>query len=176
EYGLTVVRSDAARRSVVLAGTAGAFSQAFQVDLHCYEHGHGKYRGRTGTVQIPVELKSIVSAVMGLDNRPQATPHFRARKSVPPAHARKTQPPGTFTPPQVAQLYSFPTAASGSGQCIAIIELGGGYKSRDLKHYFSSTLKIPQPKVTAISVDGGRNNPTGDGNGPDGEVMLDIEV
>ena len=30
--------------------------------------------------------------------------------------------------------------------------------------------------MTAVSVDGGTNTPTGDANGPDGEVMLDIEV
>jgi kumamolisin len=32
------------------------------------------------------------------------------------------------------------------------------------------------PSVTVVSVDHGRNQPTGDPNGPDGEVMLDIEV
>jgi kumamolisin len=35
---------------------------------------------------------------------------------------------------------------------------------------------IPSPKVTAVSVDGGKNAPTGDPSGPDGEVELDIEV
>jgi kumamolisin len=176
EYGLTVVRSDAARRSVVLSGTAAAFTRAFQVDLHCYEHANGTYRGRTGAVNIPVELNGIVSAVMGLDNRPQATPHFRTRKNASTAHVRKTQPAGTFTPPEVASLYNFPTTASGKGQCIAVIELGGGYRSQDLKHYFKTVLQMTPPKVSAISVDGGTNKPTGDSNGPDGEVMLDIEV
>jgi kumamolisin len=32
------------------------------------------------------------------------------------------------------------------------------------------------PKVTSVPVSGGRNLPTGNPNGPDGEVMLDIEV
>jgi kumamolisin len=41
----------------------------------------------------------------------------------------------------------------------------------------ASALGIsPGPKVTAISVDHGKNHSTGDPNGPDGEVMLDIEV
>jgi kumamolisin len=44
-----------------------------------------------------------------------------------------------------------------------------------LKKYFAE-LGVPQPKVTAVSVDHGKNHPTGDPNGPDGEVMLDIEV
>jgi kumamolisin len=71
-------------------------------------------------------------------------------------------------------LYNFP-AGSGNGECIGIIELGGGYRPADLKKYFSE-LNVPLPKVSAVSVDHGTNQPTGDPNGPDGEVMLDIEV
>ena len=37
-----------------------------------------------------------------------------------------------------AKLYDFPAGLDGSGQCIAIIELGGGYRSADLKAYFKS--------------------------------------
>jgi len=92
------------------------------------------------------------------------------------ARALQQQPAGTFTPVQVAKLYDFPAAADGSGQCIAIIELGGGFRARDVKSYFKSALKITPPKVVAISVDQGHNKPTGDPSGPDGEVMLDIEV
>jgi kumamolisin len=80
----------------------------------------------------------------------------------------------TFTPTQLAALYGFP-AGSGQGECIAIIELGGGYRPTDLQRYFSG-LQVAQPRVLAVSVDHGKNHPTGSGNGPDGEVMLDIEV
>src|SRR5260370_37247341 len=59
---------------------------------------------------------------------------------------------------------------------MGIIELGGGFKSRDVQRYFKSTLNMKSPKVVAISVDGGHNKPTGDPSGPDGEVLLDIEV
>jgi kumamolisin len=59
-----------------------------------------------------------------------------------------------------------------SGQCIALIELGGGYQTRDLNAYFDK-LSVPHPTVRAVSVDGGHNSPGGDA---DGEVMLDIEV
>jgi len=114
--------------------------------------------------------------VLGLDNRPQARAHFRTHHPAITAHARTQQPAGTFTPVQVAQVYDFPANADGTGQCIAIIELGGGFRARDVQHYFKSTLNIKPPKVVAISVDGGHNKPTGDPSGPDGEVMLDIEV
>ena len=53
--------------------------------------------------------------------------------------------------------------------------LGGGYRPADLSTYFSG-LDVPPPAVTAVSVDHATNSPTGDGDGPDGEVMLDIEV
>jgi kumamolisin len=41
---------------------------------------------------------------------------------------------------------------------------------------FFKSLGIGTPKVTSVSVDQGTNSPTGDPNGPDGEVELDIEV
>jgi len=175
ESGLTVVRADAARRSVVLAGTVADFSRAFQVELRKFEHSSGSYRGRTGPVYIPQELSGVVTAVLGLDNRPAASPHFRTKKPAGATHMRAALPPGAFPPPAVASLYDYPSNSTGQGQCIAIIELGGGYRARDITHYFKS-LGIAAPKVSAISVDGGQNSPTGDGNGPDGEVMLDIEV
>jgi kumamolisin len=41
--------------------------------------------------------------------------------------------------------------------------------------YFKS-LALPAPKIVVVGVDGAKNSPTGDPNGPDGEVLLDIEV
>jgi kumamolisin len=75
----------------------------------------------------------------------------------------------------LAQLYNFPTGLTGEGECIAIIELGGGYRAADLNTYFAQ-LGIPKPSISSVSVDGGHNHPTGNPGGPDGEVMLDIEV
>jgi kumamolisin len=80
----------------------------------------------------------------------------------------------SFTPRQLASLYDFPQG-DGKGECIALIELGGGFQPQDIQNYFSS-VGLTAPTVTAVSVDQGTNQPTGDPNGPDGEVMLDIEV
>ncbi len=82
----------------------------------------------------------------------------------------------SYTAPQVAKAYSFPTSATGKGETIGIIELGGGYTASDLSTYFSNLNISPAPTVVAVSVDGGQNAPTGDPSGPDTEVMLDIEV
>ncbi len=81
----------------------------------------------------------------------------------------------SYTPPQVATLYQFPAGTDGTGQTIAIIELGGGFGSSDLDPYFAG-LGLAVPSVTAASVDGAVNQPGQDPSGADGEVLLDIEV
>ena len=169
QYQLTVVESNAKKRRVVLTGTAQLMTKAFGADLVCYrvaDTGHN-FRGRENSLHIPVELEGVIVAVLGLDTRPIAKPHIRKTRLQP--HQAAT---ATYTPPQVAQLYNFPAGVNGSGQTIAIIELGGGYSASDLQTYFSG-LGINEPNVTAVSVDGGQNSP---GSQADAEVMLDIEV
>jgi kumamolisin len=173
-YGLEVVSERADRRSVFLAGTAQALGKAFGVQLNRYQSPKVTYRGRTGTIQIPAELDGIIEGVFGLDNRPQAQPHFRRRKDATGGVKPHTVG-ASYSALEVAQAYNFPVGTDGTGQCVAILELGGGYKPADLTQYFSG-LKISPPKITAIPVDGGANSPTGDPDGPDGEVELDIEV
>jgi kumamolisin len=175
DNGLTVVEKSPARRTVILSGTVAAMNKAFGVELKQYEHPTaGRYRGRTGPIQIPQSLKDQIEGVFGLDNRPQAMPHFRRRR--PRAGAKPRAAGTSFTPPQIASLYNFPTNVDGTGECIAIIELGGGFTQSDLTNYFNQ-LNLPKsPNVTAIPVGNGQNQPTGDPSGPDGEVLLDIEV
>ena len=175
-HKLSVVREHPERRLVVLAGTVAQLEAAFGVKLHRCEHASGQYRGRQGVIELPGELGGIVEAVLGLDNRPQAKTHFRLRGAGRGRiRAPQAAAPVAFTPVQLASLYGFPTA-TGQGQCVGIIELGGGFTPADLQTYFSNLGITTAPKVTAVSVDGGANSPTGDANGPDGEVMLDIEV
>jgi kumamolisin len=168
ESGLKVVSVAAARRTVVLGGTVEAFSQVFGTELHDYSYQGATYRCRTGALEIPAALESVIEGIFGLDNRPQAHTHFRRR-----IRARATDV--SFTALQVAQAYDFPSDADGSGQAIAILELGGGYRTQDLTAYFSK-LGLNIPAVSAISVDGGSTSSTGSADGPDGEVELDIEI
>jgi kumamolisin len=174
-HKLAVVEASVPRRSVIVSGHAADISDAFGVTLEEFTHPEGgTFRGRTGPIMIPAELEGIIVGVFGLDNRPQAKPHFRVRSSKSRAAAAGSDLT-QFTPPQIAQLYDFPTGVDGTGQCIAIIELGGGFSTTDLETYFSA-LKIAMPSVSSVSVDHGKNRPTRNPDGPDGEVMLDIEV
>jgi len=174
EHKLTVKEKSPGRRTVILSGTVAAVNEAFGVELKEYQHPSGRYRGRTGAVHIPAELHDVIEGVFGLDNRPQAKPHFRRRRGR--AGARAQSPGASYTPTQVAAFYDYPTGVDGTGECIALIELGGGYNPTDLNNYWSQLNLNKTPNVSAVSVGNGSNNPTGDPNGPDGEVMLDIEV
>jgi kumamolisin len=168
QYGLTVVDASVSKRRVILTGTAHNMQQAFDAALKCYQLNDTgpTFRGRTGPLKVPAHMQDMVVAVLGMDTRPIAKPHFRRKKK----HA--APPAGTFTAPQLAQLYQFPTGLDGTGQTIAIVELGGGYKSGDLTTYFKN-LKLKSPNIAAVSVDGGTNTP---GSDADAEVLLDIEV
>jgi kumamolisin len=172
-YGLAVLEEHAARRTLLLSGSAAQFSKAFDVKLHRMAYPGGSYRGRVGAVTVPAELEGIIEAVLGLDDRPQAKTHFRLQTAGAKRHP-KAPTPMSYQPPQVAALYAFP-AGTGQGQYVGLIELGGGFVVADLDTYFAS-LSIAPPQVTAVSVDQATNSPTGDADGPDGEVMLDIEM
>lgn len=188
--GLHILGSDVAQRSVTLSGTADAYSKAFGVQLKMYKSGDVAYRGREGDILIPADLQGIITSVTGLDNRPFAKPHYRIRRGTAraagvaaPANAASSAAasiPAGFTPPQLASLYNFPQNLDGTGQTIAILELGGGFHSQELTTYFQNLGFATPPSVSAASfTNGGTNNPGTnalDPNNPDVEVMLDIEV
>jgi len=170
DHKLTVVRADPSRRSVMLSGVVADFNTAFGQKLKTYSYANGTYRGRTGYVHIPADLKEIVEGVFGLDNRPVAS-RRGARPKSKSGSSGKARP---FTALEIAQAYNFPAGLDGSGQTIGIIELGGGYFPRDLQQYFGN-LKLPVPTVLPVSVDGSNNSPT-TADSDDAEVVLDIEV
>ncbi len=167
ESGLEVVAVDQGRRAMTLRGTVKAVAEAFGAQgLQVYEHPTaGHYRGRQGPLTVPSSLGGVITGVFGIDDRPQARLHLRMAQQ-----AAST----SYTPPQVAAAYNFPTGVNAGGQTAGILELGGGFSQTDLDTYFKG-LGVAAPKVTAVSVDGGTNSPGTDPNA-DGEVMLDIEV
>jgi kumamolisin len=166
DHGLTVTAIEPAKRLIKLSGTAAEFQAAFQTTLSHYQDGKLTFRGRSGCLKLPTELHAIVESVLGMDDRPQAQPRLVIR----PAAAVSD----SFKPNNVARLYAFPTSVTGKGQCIALIELGGGYTPSDTTTAFEA-MGLTPPTVVGVSVDGGKNTPSPD-DGADGEVALDIQV
>jgi kumamolisin len=116
---------------------------------------------------VPATLDGVVTAVLGLDDRPQSRAHLRRRP--------KASSSTGYTPVELGTIYDFPAGTDGTGQTIAIIELGGGFAQSDLDTYFAG-LGISGVAVSAVGVDGSSNVPGEDPDGADGEVLLDIEV
>jgi kumamolisin len=186
-YGLTVTEFQIASRRLKVSGMIAAMSAAFGTTLTEVTSprpdgtgsGSVTHRYRTGSLSVPAELSGIIVAVLGLDDRPQASPHFRRLTTAEPEGRVAPHAAGAATPAgvpltalQVGSLYNFPANTDGTGQTIAIIELGGGYKEADLSTYFTG-LGLSVPSVTAVGVDNGSNSP---GQSADVEVELDIEV
>ncbi len=173
EHGLDPIEIDPPSRRIRARGRAEVVGAAFGVTLQrvrVTDRVSGapiEHRTTDGPVRLPDSLYGPVAAVLGLDNRPQA----RSRTRV----AAPGQVSTSYTPPQLATIYGMPSGYDGSGQTVAIIELGGGFAQSDLDTYFGG-LGIPVPSVRAVGVDGATNQPGQDPTGADGEVLLDIEV
>ncbi|GAA4363828.1 S53 family peptidase [Paeniglutamicibacter cryotolerans] len=170
--GAVVSETDAASRRLRVSGTVELLCTIFGTQLERVsslgpDHTTTTHRHRTGGLSVPAELDSVITAVLGLDDRPSA----RAPFYVAHAGAENT----SYTPLELGAIYGFPAAEGGKGQGLAIIELGGGFEQADLDAYFTS-LGITGPVVTAVGIDGAVNVPGGDPQGADGEVLLDIEV
>ncbi len=163
-HGLTVTNVDQGRRVVELSGSASDMEQAFGTALHSYETGKITYRGRQGPLLLPTDVAPYVEAVLGLDNRPVAKPRFRTRAAQQ-----------SYYPNQLSALYDFPPG-DGSGQTIALIELGGNYGPQDLQSYFAAAGLTKTPTIRFVSVVQGAPIPYGQDPDSDGEVMLDIQV
>src|SRR5665647_8233 len=171
ELGVEVLSTDAASRRVRVAGTAALLGRVFGTSLEGVTSRDAagdevSHRHRVGGLSVPAQLDGVVTAVLGLDDRPQASPRFRiAAASISTS----------YTPLQLGAVYRFPPGTDGHGQTLAIIELGGGFAQRELDTYFAA-LGVSSPTVRAAGVDGAANKPGADPNGADGEVLLDIEV
>jgi kumamolisin len=166
DTGLTPVSVEPEKRLIRLSGPVRNLETAFHTKLANYDHADGhRFRGRAGTLSLPADVASVVESVLGLDNRAAARHHL--------VWARSAQAAG-YEPNQVGAFYNFPTDATGKGQCIALIELGGGFNASDIKAAFGA-MKLAVPSVVAVPVDGGKNAPS-PSNDADTEVALDIQV
>jgi kumamolisin len=181
-HGLVVTEVNLAARSVGLAGPAADVADAFDVHLAVYEDDAGtRWRGRVGEVRMPAGIVDAVRAVLGLDDRPAASPQVRVagpaaavdiatvsgeRIALPHAAV-----PGRY-PIEYARWYGFPTDVTGKGQTVGIVQLGGGYRQADLDAYFTAQGLRP-PTVIPVGVDGAENAP---GDTADTEVALDMQV
>lgn len=150
ENGLHVVESSRIKRSVVLSGTIDAFARAFLVQFTNREFLGETYRSFENGVHIPASLQDSIQAILGFENRSLMSHHTFMQASSCAHHVE---------PAEVAQAYSFPESATGKGQRISIIELGGGFYKDDIETYFRKR-GVKERNITVIEIDGKSNDPS----------------
>jgi kumamolisin len=165
-HDLRVVSVAPERRLVRLAGSVAQLSAAFRTSLGVYDAGEGEFLSYRGSLSVPADLGSRIESILGLDTRPVARPHV--------AQAAAATASNIHLPSEMAGLYNFPLTANGAGECVAIIEQGGGYLNSDIAAAFQA-MELPEPTIVAVSVDGAKNNPGYSTEG-DIETALDIQV
>ncbi len=125
----TVSEEELDAKTADLSQATWISKSVFLLNRFRYEHPKFTYRGHTGPVHIPSHLKEVIVAVLGLDNRPQAQTHFRVYSD----SRAGTTSSISYTPPQVAELYAFPSSVDCADQCIGLIELGSGYQTQSIQ-------------------------------------------
>ena len=109
----------------------------------------------------------------GLDNRRQTEPSSVIGNPIKSPSEKPKTGRNYYDIKNIISAYGFPTNLDGSGQCIGMIHLGGGYVTEDLHRYFAD-LGLNTPDLTSISVDGVQNSPSE--NNLDAHVATSIEV
>src|SRR5260370_6436483 len=147
KFGLKVEEVSLETRSMTVSGTAAAMEAAFKPGMEIMRSARdGEYRGRQGTIMIPTDLKGIVTAAFGLDERPMA--RRKSSTAMSASHAAALPP---VTPADLEQRYNFPPG-DGAGPSIVIAEFGGGYFAEDTTAYCNK-FQRPTPNVQAVAID-----------------------
>jgi kumamolisin len=149
QHDLTVKERNVSRGLVVLSGTLKAFENAFKIRFTSHVVDGLTYRTHTGSAQLPRALRPVVHSILGLDSNPQFS---RARAALIHVHSQG------LDPRRVAEFYNFPPDVDGTGQTIALIELGGGFNFSDIETY-CDRLKIRKPRIRVVEIDGQKNAP-----------------
>lgn len=165
-HQFSICSVDQTARSVKISGPLSRLAALFGADVELRRVNEKIIRTRQGELRLPDALADCVVAVHGFDERIIA----KTARRFSPRSAESL----SYTPAQVSQLYNFPSG-NGQNQTIALIELGGGFNNSDLRSYWQR-LGFKNVSVTAVSVDGAQNIPSGDPNSADAEVALDVEV
>ncbi len=177
ELGLTVVGTHPNRILLNVSGSAQSIEAAFEIKLNMYQQKNTgrKFYAPDNEPQVPDAIASIINGIVGLDNSAVWRTHNRRQEisketlNASTSSSFPSGPGGGLAPSDIKTAYNLNgVSANGSGQTIALFELGS-YLASDITAY-ASHFGLPAPNLTNILVDGGS------GRGIDPEVTLDIEL
>lgn len=174
--GLNVIGTHPNRTLLNVSGPTKSIESAFNLNLHLYQLTSGrKFYAPNNDPEIPNNIASVISGIVGLDNyavwRPLHRRKEMSEEMVNDANASSfpSGPLGGFAPGDIKIAYNLAgVSANGSGQTIALFELGA-YLASDITAY-TTYFGLPSANLNNVLIDGGS------GGVIDAEVTLDIEL
>ena len=186
KYGLTATRTTAT--TLTATGLPSDMEHAFSVSLHSYEvAAHENVPGYTfhaplTRATVPAGISGLVTAVVGLDNRPSLRPMNRTvspKLKIAKSAAQTTTPdaPGFWTVTDFADYYDvqplYKRGVTGSGRTIGIVTFASFTPSDAFAYWSAIGLSVSPNRIKIVNVDGGPGAPS-DASGSD-ETTLDVE-
>ncbi|MCB9230915.1 MAG: S8/S53 family peptidase [Bacteroidia bacterium] len=150
DAGFSFTSEDPACRMMVFSGKVETFEQEFGIKIVTKKISGTWYYGFTGDLKISAELSTWITGVFGLVTWPMGGRKVEGHKITPP-----TRKPFSQTVPDITRKYHFPEN-KGKGQKIALVELGGGFKERDIRKYFKS-INMDPPEIKTVFLEGATN-------------------
>ncbi len=184
--GLTVSQESTARMSLTVHGSVAQFENIFSTQVNTYRSPSGEdFYSAAIKPTVPSTIAAKVSSVIGLTGSKQYAPLVKIGKILGTAadlsgeRARTdagpggTGPGGSYAPADLRAAYTIPLFGKFDDRTVVGVFEQGGFDASDVTEYLTR-FKLPQPKVTAVSVDG---SPTGvsDPN-VELEAVLDIDM
>lgn len=175
-FGLRIKAQNRLLARLTLAGSIADFERALRTEIAAFLVDNASFLANTTAYQLPAQLLEVVRAVQPL--QPPVRKESRLpTKPLPPAPplddslATPAEPAG-YSPVELARAYGFPTGATGQGQVVGIVELGGKLNQDDLKLFFSE-IGVAMPQISEVGTPPASPSPNVLNNM---EVALDIQV
>ena len=147
KHRLKVVSADGPRRCIVVSGSLQQLGRAFDVEFHAVDHPLGTFHSHRKAPRVPKTIHAIVECILGLENLPVAETHALSAAKGSGMDRRA-----------LLEAYAIPRHLRGKGQCVAVIELGGGFHKRDWIAYFKQ-LGLAPPRLHRRGIGGVKNKP-----------------
>lgn len=171
ENNFIILKLNKLERWINVQAKVEDIEKAFRIDIKAVERDSNVYYYFDSEIKIPSALEDIVESISGINRMPIKTSRIFPDET---ALANTMLTGMAVFPQDYTHLYNFPKGLDGSGQCIAIIALAGGYKKKHFKEYFKK-IGIPMPHISWKSVDKGKNNPKDDIKSVY-EIYMDVEI
>jgi kumamolisin len=170
--GLTVTKTHANRTLLNVEGSAKSIENGFELSLHHYQKPDGRsFYAPDQEPKLPHSIASVIHCVVGLDNHAKWRTYNQRKQIVAKddPSGYPSGPGGGYAPQDLLVAYNLTNVAEkGSGQIVALLELGE-YLDSDIAEY-ASYFNLPAPQLKNVAVNGGSQD------GIDVEVTLDIEL